>query len=78
MPWSPVETPERYDEWKRDDGHATLRVREHADGSVVVRLDRLEQAPEGRAYRRERVPDRETADDLLAEWKETFDRDEGE
>lgn len=73
MAWTPVDTTERYDEWRRDDGYATLRVREHTDGSYVVRLDRLEQAPDGRAYRRERVPDKDAADELLAEWKAEFD-----
>ncbi|MFC7071021.1 DUF7543 family protein [Halobaculum lipolyticum] len=78
MPWSSVDTPERYDEWERADGLATLRVREHRDGSYVVRLDRLEQAPDGRAYRRERVADREAADALAAEWKREFDLPDGE
>jgi len=73
MAWTEIETTERYDEWERGDGYATLRVREQSDGSYVVRLDRLEQAPEGREYRRERVGDRERAGELLAEWKRTFD-----
>lgn len=73
MPWNEVETAERYDEWERADGYATLRVREHPDGSYVVRLDRLEQAPDGREYRRERVGDREHADEVVTEWKRTFD-----
>ncbi|GAA0208919.1 DUF7543 family protein [Halobaculum roseum] len=76
MPWSEVETPERYEEWERADGYATLRVREHPDGSYVVRLDRLEQAPDGRGYRRERVDDRERADDLVSEWKAAFELQE--
>ncbi|MFC6786204.1 hypothetical protein ACFQFH_09970 [Halobaculum halobium] len=74
MPWKEAETPERYDEWEREDGYATLRVRERRDGSYVVRLDRLEQAPDGRGYRRERVADRERADELIEEWKTAFDR----
>ncbi|WP_277555315.1 DUF7543 family protein [Halobaculum limi] len=76
MGWSPVETTDRYDEWERADGLATIRLREHADGSVVVRVDRLEQAPDGRAYRRQRVEDRTDAEALLAEWKVEFDRDD--
>lgn len=76
MGWSPVETTERYDEWERADGFATIRLREHADGSVVVRVDRLEQAPDGRGYRRQRVADRETAEALVAEWKTEFDHDD--
>ncbi|MFC7096622.1 DUF7543 family protein [Halobaculum marinum] len=78
MPWSPVDTAERYDEWTRADGFATLRVRERRDGSYVVRLDRMEQAPDGRAYRRERVADREAADALVAEWKREFDLSDAE
>jgi hypothetical protein len=53
--------------------NATLRVRRHPDSSYVVRVDRFEQAPDGRDYRRERVADRERADELLAEWKGAFD-----
>jgi hypothetical protein len=58
------------DEWTRRDGLATVRVRERPDGQVVVRYDRLEQAPEGRAYCRDRCPDRETAERLAAEWRD--------
>jgi len=57
------------DEWTRRDGLATVRVRERPDGAFVVRYDRLEQAPEGRAYRRERCRDRETAAEVAAEWR---------
>jgi hypothetical protein len=57
------------EEWTRSDGLATVRLRERADGSVVVRYDRLEQAREGRTYRYERRPDRETAVELAAEWR---------
>jgi len=78
VPWSPVGTPERYEEWERDDGHATLRLRERADGGYVVRLDRLEQAVDGRAYRRERVADREAAEELLARWRREHDRPDAE
>ncbi|UIO99321.1 hypothetical protein Hbl1158_12395 [Halobaculum sp. CBA1158] len=77
MAWTRTETPEGYEEWERDDGDATLRVRERVDGSYVVRLDRLEQASDGRDYRRERVADRGAADALLAEWKREFDRADG-
>ena len=78
MPWTPVGTTERYDEWERADGLATLRVRERGDGGYVVRVDRLEQAPDGRAYRRERVGDRAAADALLEEWKREFDLPDAE
>ncbi|MFC7137434.1 DUF7543 family protein [Halobaculum litoreum] len=73
MPWTPVDTVDRYEEWERSDGLATLRVRERRGGGYVVRLDRLEQAPDGRAYRRERVADREAAEALVDAWKREFD-----
>lgn len=57
-------------EWTRRDGLATVRVRERADGGFVVRYDRLEQAPEGETYRRERCADRETALELAAAWRD--------
>jgi hypothetical protein len=57
------------DEWTRRDGLATVRVRERPDGGFVTRYDRLEQAPEGRAYRRERCQDRAAAERLAAEWR---------
>jgi hypothetical protein len=63
-------------EWTRRDGHATVRVRPRADGGFVVRYDRLEQAPEGRAYRHERRPDRASALALAAEWRASEDEDE--
>lgn len=73
MGWHPVDDGNAADEWEREDGYATIRIRELAGGGVAVRLDRLAQAPEGSAYRRETVPDRETAESLAAEWRETFD-----
>ena len=73
MGWHIVDTDAAGDEWERDDGHATVRLRERTDGRVAVRLDRLEQAPEGPAYRRETAPDREAAEALAGEWREEFD-----
>jgi hypothetical protein len=73
MDWERTRGGERegpVEEWTRNDGLATVRLRERADGSFVVRYDRLEQAPEGRAYRHERRPDRETAATLAAAWRE--------
>jgi hypothetical protein len=63
-------------EWERDDGNATIRRRERPDGRYVVRVDRLEQAPEGPAYRRETVADADAADDLVASFRAEFDLDE--
>lgn len=57
-------------EWERADGYAVVVVRETATGDWAVTLDRLEQAPEGPAYRRESRGDREAALDLAATWRE--------
>lgn len=73
MGWQAVETDAAGDEWERDDGHATIRLRELTDGRVAVRLDRLTQAPEGSGYRHETAPDREAAEALAAEWREAYD-----
>ena len=73
MGWQTVETDAAGEEWERADGHATVRLRERTDGRFAVRLDRLTQAPEGSAYRRETVETRETAEALAAEWREEFD-----
>lgn len=74
MGWQAVDSDAAGEEWEREDGYATIRLRERTDGRVVVRLDRLAQAPEGSAYRRETVP-REDAEALAAEWREAFDRE---
>ena len=37
-------------EWTRDDGTASIRLRERPDGQFVVRYDQLHQAETGRAY----------------------------
>ncbi|MFB6168035.1 MAG: hypothetical protein ABEJ43_04235 [Haloferacaceae archaeon] len=63
------ESADAVGEWTRSDGLATVRLRERADGSFVVRYDRLEQAAAGRAYRYERLPSREAAAELAAEWR---------
>lgn len=73
MGWQPVDDGNAADEWEREDGYATIRIRELTDGGVAVRLDRLAQAPDGSTYRRETVPDRGTAESLAAEWREAFD-----
>jgi hypothetical protein len=60
-------------EWERADGWATLRRRRRADGTWVVRLDRLTQAPEGSLYREERTETRADADRVVAAWQATYD-----
>lgn len=64
-------------EWEREDGRATIRLRERADGSWVVRLDRLAQAPEGSLYREERVGTRADADRIVTAWRERYDLADG-
>ncbi|MFB6250357.1 MAG: hypothetical protein ABEI27_01505 [Halobellus sp.] len=69
MDWTRTREEEGLIEWTREDGYATLRRRHRPDGTWVVRLDRLQQAPEGSGYRRERVDDDEAAVSLLETWK---------
>lgn len=73
MPWTRVTADERLSEWERSDGHATIRLRQQPDDSWSVRFDRLHQAPDGSAYRRETVQTREAATELVAEWQSAFD-----
>ena len=56
-------------EWERADGHATIRLRERADGEFAVRYDQLHQADGGRAYAYETVETREAAEELVADWQ---------
>ncbi|WP_049984861.1 DUF7543 family protein [Halobellus rufus] len=69
MEWSRSEDGEAFVEWTREDGYATIRRRQRADGGWVVHYDRLYQAPEGSGYRRERVADLEAADELVEAWQ---------
>jgi hypothetical protein len=79
MGWTERERgPSAVEEWERDDGWATVRLRSRADDSWVVRLDRLTQAPEGSLYREERVRSRAAAEDLAADWRETYDVSDGD
>jgi len=71
--WEQTETDENVTEWERSDRTASVRIRERPDGEYVVRVDRLEQAPEGPAYRRETAPDRESAESVAAAMREEFD-----
>jgi hypothetical protein len=73
MEWTRSTDTDDLVEWTRGDGYATLRRRRRADGGWVVRLDRLHQAPEGRAYRHERVADETAAIDTIEEWKAESD-----
>jgi hypothetical protein len=70
MEWHETRTGDRVTEWEREDGHATVRLRRRPDGRYVVRYDRLFQAAEGPEYRQEVVPDRESAVELAARWRE--------
>ena len=56
-------------EWERADGHATIRLRERADGRFAVRYDQLHQADGGRAYAYETVETRAAAEELVANWQ---------
>ncbi|ERH13504.1 MAG: hypothetical protein J07HB67_02544 [halophilic archaeon J07HB67] len=72
MSWERAETSTAVTEWERTDRMATVRIRERPDGRFVVRVDRLEQAPEGPAYRRETAADRETAETIATGMREEF------
>jgi len=69
MNWEQTTADDTIKEWTRDDGHATIRLRERADGSVAVRFDRLHQAANGRGYAFEVVDERETAEQLVDDWQ---------
>jgi len=69
MNWEQTTADEKLDEWTREDGHATIRLRERPDGSVAVRFDRLHQAAKGRGYAFEVCNDREAAEELVDEWQ---------
>lgn len=77
MDWSQTRDEDGLAEWTRADGYATLRRRRRPDGSWVVRLDRLYQAPEGSGYRRERVEDEGAAEALIETWKAESDPEAG-
>ncbi len=65
-----MEWEETDDGWCRADGAAILTLRETADGRWAVTLDRLKQAPEGPAYRRETLDSREATEALAADWRD--------
>lgn len=73
MTWDHSETVDDVTEWERGDHAATVRIRERPDGSYVVRIDRLKQAPEGPAYRRETADTREAAEEIAADFRASFD-----
>ncbi|WP_280536336.1 hypothetical protein [Halopenitus sp. POP-27] len=75
MSWRVRRDRDGITEWERSDGLASIRKRDRGDDEgYVVRVDRLEQAPEGRTYRRESVADEAAADELVDDWREAFDR----
>lgn len=74
MTWTQVTDDPDRTRWERADGYAEVSVRRTADGRWAVALDRLEQAPEGPAYRRETVADADAARDLAAEWRQENER----
>jgi hypothetical protein len=69
MEWTQSRVDDSLVEWTREDGYATLRRRRRPDGEWIVRLDRLHQAPDGRAYRHERVTSESAAVAVIDEWK---------
>jgi hypothetical protein len=73
MTWTERTDTTVVEEWRREDGWATIRLRRRGEDTWLVRLDRLTQAPEGSLYREERLDTRAAADDLVAEWRETYD-----
>lgn len=75
MAWTETETDAAGSvvEWEREDGWATIRRRQRTDGSWVVRLDCLTQAPEGSCYREERVETRAEARRVVASWRQRHD-----
>lgn len=75
MPWERTDTVDDVTEWERTDRAATVRIRRRPDDEFVVRLDRLEQAPEGPAYERTTATDREAAEAAAAALRERYDTD---
>jgi hypothetical protein len=72
MAWTETTDPGSGDglrEWEREDGAATIRLRARPDGTWVVRLDRLYQAPEGSRYRRRDAEEFEEAMAVVEEWR---------
>ena len=59
-------------EWQRADGYATVRLRRRDDGGAVIRLDVMEQAVDGRVYKREQHADPEVAAEQAAIWRGTY------
>ena len=53
-------------EWARRDGYATVRMRRRPDGRWAVRLDLINQAPDGPAYEQTVVADRSAAAERAA------------
>lgn len=68
MEWSLTRDDDSVTEWERDDGYATIRIREKSTDSFVVRLDVLEQADDDR-YKYESVDGRAEAEELAERWR---------
>lgn len=77
MPWTETRAEERLTEWTREDGYATVRLRERADDGFVVRLDVMEQAPDGRAYERRSARSRKQARSIVDRWRDAYDAPSG-
>lgn len=73
MDWERTREEADHLAWERSDGYARVTVRETATGAWAVVVDRLEQAADGPAYRRETTADRDEAVTLAARWREEFD-----
>lgn len=73
MTWEQTKTTDDRIEWERADGYARVTVRKTATGAWTVVLDRLEQAPDGEAYRHETVADRTEAIDVAEAWRRAND-----
>ena len=69
MEYEQTTATDELSEWEREDGHATIRLRERTDGQFAVRYDQLHQADAGRAYAYETVESRAAAETLVAEWQ---------
>ena len=54
--------------WEREDANAVVSVRETATGDWGVTYDRLQQAPEGSAFRYRTVTSESAALALAAKW----------
>ena len=73
MSWTERTETTAVEEWVREDGWATIRLRRRGAEAWLVRLDRLTQAPEGSLYREQHLDTRAAAEGIVAEWQGTYD-----